>query len=447
MGMQQFPGCRFAGIDDVARLGLGVAENAGRLHRLAYLERRCLLVMAAHLPTVPEWEIKLLLGRHLYEDAEHHQSLRTRIAELRRSESSVDRCPDPDLARLMDALLQADTSIALLGGLYGVIKPALAAAFAQHLEAINPLVDYPTGRVLRQLLAEEQAQITLGQRYLDALMTDDEDRTARSNWEQHLSALLAAAGGISGEAPRTPAADHSPRDEQRRASAEAGRDSRFTTSLLKDPCVAVPARSSREQEALEEMMWVRYQEMSPAEAVAIILSQQTEMPWAFYRDLARHCWDELRHSAFGQAALEAEGIAVTTNPSWVGFTAMVEATMSPIEAYAHLTVAIEQAAMRYPPGKRQEYEFCRDTLKHPLMALYQDYDWADEVTHAQFGRTWIVQHLCGNDRRAAVALGEETMRRRAAFFAQQSADGHVKDALSRRALDDRGAHAGSAEGY
>lgn len=415
---EQFAGFRFAGITDAERLGYGVEENGRRLHRLAYIERRSMFVCAGHLLSTPEWEIKILLARHLYEDAEHHQTLRTRITELRRADKSVDRCPDAALDALMNEALQAQNTVELLTGLYRVIKPALVAAYQHHLDHINPLVDYPTGRAIRAVLAEEVEHIELGQRYLATLLTPETTPVADA-WAAHLTAYLAAAGGLNGDDERLPAAQlPTPRQgaEPWQPSIESARDARFSSSVPKEPCIVVPDYGDATREGLEEMMWVRFHEMSPAEAVAVIMSQQKDMPWAFYHDLARHCWDEVRHASFGQAALEAEGIDITSRPNWTGWVTMTQATMNPIEAYTHLTVAIEQAAMKYPPGKRQEYEFCRDTAQHPLMGLYQDYDWADEVNHAQFGQTWIVRGVYHGDRLAAVAAGEETRQRRAAYF-------------------------------
>lgn len=443
---EPFSGYRFAGIADVERLGLGVQDNARRLHRLAYVEQHCMRIAAAHLLGTPEWEAKVLLARQLYEDAEHHHALRMRISELRRSEASVDACPDPALEVLLDQLLRAESSVELLSGLYGVIKPALIAAYRRHLDEINPLVDYPTGRVLRQLLAEEIEHVELGRRYLDSLF-DPGERRAGAGFVAHLEAFLAAAGGLAGGDP-LPDAGGLPRPRGDGSAWQmpehSGRDRRFQSSVVKDPCIAVAEYGDPAREGLEQMMWGRFHEMSPAEAVAVIMTRQTGMPWAFYRDLARHCWDEVRHASFGQAALQAEGIDITSNPNWTGFATMVLEAMTPMEAYAHLTVAIEQAAMKYPPGKRQEYEFCRDTAKHALMALYQDYDWADEVNHAQFGRDWIVRHVYGGDRRAAVAGGEATVRQRFDYFSQFATDGNVPDGIARRALqkDSQGSKTG-----
>jgi hypothetical protein len=442
-----FSGYRFAGIEDVERLGFGVEENARRLHRLAYVERRLMFVAAGHMLSVPEWELKFLLGRHLYEDAEHHESLRTRIGELRRSEKSVDAPPDASLTALMDEVIRAEDAVEMLTGIYGVIKPALVAAYRAHLGGINPLVDYPTGRTLRPLLAEEEEQTALGQRYLEALLAADAAARGRSEeWAAHLQSYLAATSGLLGDlafpaSPELPA----PRSDGQPwvMPQQSGRDARFRSSVPKPPTVFVPERGDSVREGLEQMMWVRFHEMSPAETVAAIMTLERGRPWAFYRDLARHCWDEVRHSAFGQAALQAEGIDITANPNWTGFATMCLAELDPIEAYTHLTVAIEQAAMKYPPGKRQEYEFCRDKAQHALMTLYQDYDWADEVLHSHFGQEWIVRGEHGGDRRAAMAAGEETMERRIGFMSQFSTDGTVPDPYAgRRGAPDKGSAAG-----
>jgi hypothetical protein len=86
------------------------------------------------------------------------------------------------------------------------------------------------------------------------------------------------------------------------------------------------------------------------------------------------------------------------------------------EAYTHLTIAIEKAAMKYPPGKREEWEFCRDIAKDALMTTFQDFDWADEVVHAGFSQRWIIDHLYQGDVAIAKAAADATMEKRARFM-------------------------------
>ena len=73
--------------------------------------------------------------------------------------------------------------------------------------------------------------------------------------------------------------------------------------------------------------------------------------------------------------------------------------------------------MKYPGGKRGEWEFCRDA-GHPLMTNFQDFDWADEVTHVGYGRKWLIDYYCKGDREEARKLADETMVERKAYYAQ-----------------------------
>ncbi len=119
-----------------------------------------------------------------------------------------------------------------------MLKPALVAAYRAHGERINPLVDYSTGRMLRLLLPEEAEHMGIGQRYLETLLTGDAARAHAAAWADHLSAYLAAAGGLGGDETRLPAADlPTPRsDGQPWVMPEtSGRDARFQVSVPKPP--------------------------------------------------------------------------------------------------------------------------------------------------------------------------------------------------------------------
>ena len=52
---------------------------------------------------------------------------------------------------------------------------------------------------------------------------------------------------------------------------------------------------------------------------------------------------------------------------------------------------IEQGLMP-KTGKRFEWETARETHNY-MSALFQDYDWADEVLHARVGRDWYVSQF------------------------------------------------------
>jgi hypothetical protein len=86
--------------------------------------------------------------------------------------------------------------------------------------------------------------------------------------------------------------------------------------------------------------------------------------------------------------------------------------MTPLELYAMLGIGVEAALMKYPPGKRAEYEFCRDLARHPLMTTLQDFDWADEVEHVHIARKQLKEWFAG-DADELAELAEKGMQFRA----------------------------------
>ena len=136
---------------------------------------------------------------------------------------------------------------------------------------------------------------------------------------------------------------------------------------------------------LDYMMALRLSETNVSEGLALVLCEAENRPWSFYVDISRHLWDEMRHSLFGEVAIESTYGDRSALPirDYEGVFAF-EAEL--LEQYAVLGLEIEGANMRYPPGKRQEWEFCRDMAQHPLMTTFQDFDWADEVLHVNIAR-------------------------------------------------------------
>jgi hypothetical protein len=72
--------------------------------------------------------------------------------------------------------------------------------------------------------------------------------------------------------------------------------------------------------------------------------------------------------------------------------------------------------MKYPPGKREEWEFARDIVKDPLMATFQDFDWADEVVHAGFGKKWAIDVLYDGNMEQAKKQADATWEKRSAYM-------------------------------
>src|SRR5437764_11066922 len=124
-----------------ARVGFSVDENVRRLLRYHRVERRLMAILVAHLASEPVWEVKCALALHQWQCAEHVDALRRRVGELRSPVPPLDAAPGgaDALDAFFEELLRSRGTAELLGGVYGVALPALAAAYRAHLDGANPL--------------------------------------------------------------------------------------------------------------------------------------------------------------------------------------------------------------------------------------------------------------------------------------------------------------------
>ena len=370
---------------DAARIGYSVDENVRRLLRFHWIERRLTAILTARIPTEPIWEVKCALALHQWQSAEHVDALRQRITEMRNPAPRLDEAPDARLDAFLNELSKSASTAEFLVAVYGVTLPALSLAYAEHIAHTNPLVDHPTRRILRSALPDVEDGASWGARALDVVQTDDTARHSANDWARHLGAYLDAAGGITGDgasdatlpAPRP----SSPRDFHPR------RDERFKESYNFDfpphDVYNMPDVPADERDLA--LICKRTLEMDVPEMMASFITERDSEPWEFYRDYARQLWDEARHAMMGTVWLEARGIDWKREiPLNIGFGLRLNLHATPIERQMML-YSIEQSLMPGETGKRFEYETAV-AAGDELSAHFHDYDWADEVLHAQIGR-------------------------------------------------------------
>jgi hypothetical protein len=118
--------------------------------------------------------------------------------------------------------------------------------------------------------------------------------------------------------------------------------------------------------------------------------------------MSRQLWDEARHAMMGQVGFVALGVDWTQARITHNWSYRLNTECTPIERHAVLYF-IEQGLMT-KTGKRYEWEVGVES-GIPLMATIQDYDWADEVLHAQLGRSWYIPQI--GDWKQALAYGDQ----------------------------------------
>ena len=381
---------------EAARIGFSVEENVRRLLRFHWVERRLMGILVAHLTSEPVWEVKCALALHQWQSAEHVDALRRRVTEMRNPAPRLDALPENDpSAGALDAFLeQVDASQdtgELLAGVYGVLYPALADAYRDHLARTNPLVDHPTRRILKFALMDLDEAIAWSASAASAM---EEKR----EWVEHLRAYLAAAGGIAGD-QAVQALDrtrHAPRATHH--SFHPQRDDRFHGRYNFEfaPHLVYSMAEVPADERNLALLCKRTLEMDVPEMMASFMAERTDQPWEFYRDYSRQLWDEARHAMMGSVAFEAKGIDWRGEiPLNVSFALRLNLHATPVERQMML-YAIEQSLMPGETGKRYEYETAV-AAGDALSAHFHDYDWADEVLHAQIGRRVLKREGISSD--------------------------------------------------
>lgn len=397
-----------ASYEEAARPGLGVDDNVDLLRRYNFVETRLYGLSAAFMNPTPEWEVKCAFSLHLYLDGEHSQALRQRVAELRRPPLYLDQSPDEALEAFLDEAQRAQTTSEALTGIYRVIRPALLAAYQKHLAAINPVFDFPTARLLKAAIADEEQMIAWGEVALSVVGADEP-------WATHLQAFLAAAGGIDGRGDRTTdelppkratspfVPDVDPRRDER--SGDIYNFNYRANDVYQDDTADMDER-------VLALMYKRFHEMDVPEMMSSIVLQTPGKAWEYYRDMGRQLWDEARHAMMGEVWFAKWGVDWSWYPNHVGWSMHLNLDRTPLERHIILYF-IEQNLMDGKTGKRLEWQIAQ-SANDDLATYFQDYDWADEVLHAQIGRRWLKPDV--GDVKTMLERGREIAARSSATF-------------------------------
>ena len=401
-----------ATLADAARPGLSVEACVARLKRYHYAFVRLHEIFTARITAEPIYELKTGFSHHAYLCAEHVEALRRRVAEMREPPLGLEEVPDENLRVFFDEILAAPTTAELLVGLYEHALPALDDALARHMADANPLTDAPSIRVCRFARLELADMIAFGQQCIACLVDDD----ALARMQPWLKLLVATSVPLVDSRTRADYASRRPSSAEKLTSATRQyvydpvprRDERFqdlfnqgvnAESFLYDPEQPAQAKALM-------MLYKRLREIDVPEMMASIIYQTRGKPWGYYLDMSRQLWDEARHAMMGEVGFVALGVDWTRARITHNWSLRLNTECTPLERHAVLYF-IEQGLMN-KTGKRYEWEVGLASGL-PLIATIQDYDWADEVLHAQLGREWYIPQI--GDGKQALAYGDQCWSR------------------------------------
>lgn len=357
---------------------LRVRDHVDRLARLISLQFGLTRLLAGWVPNCPSYALKTELPRLLYEDMRHLLRLYERFSQLPGASSGIEATPG--LKEFLQRLGQADDHHCFLAGFYFEVKRALVAALEEYQHACDPLYDAPTIYELRGILPELREQIAWANGALLESRLDLATGQRVLAWRHYVRALLTACGGIWGDAPQVDApwpaspatAPLQPAPERFRGDPQMQLIDHFPLDQAEAPVHLT----------LREIVYHNATEWAAIDHLCVLFFGARNMPLEFYHDLARHTWDEARHSLMGMRRLREMGFDPLRDFQWPYFP---ERTASFAEWFGSLTMLAEACSFTRKHGSIEPFYRFGD----PLSAQQSEIDCLDERLHVTFGRKWF----------------------------------------------------------
>lgn len=370
-------GGRMAAVTDMTRL----------LRQLFEVEREFLRTVTTLVYRVGQPELKYLVCQHAWEAAGHAKFLQERGRELT-GFGTNDLVRDGIRRVFVEAIGHAQSDpLVITAGYYQVLKPALLAAYRHYLKVTDHLADWPSKNLVEEFISDEERHLAEIQPFLEGV-------DARE-WNTHLTQALDDLGGWLGQETRLPLAtnyvwqqevtpyahpDTCNRGKYPVCSSVFGNDpSEFpiVRDWLSDP--KTDARVIRVMVYVWLMM-----ELDAIDYLATVFVDTPTAPFDLHFDLARHLWDESRHSQFGYRQLPKLGVdLMTVEHSLELYNILVQ--MAPHERYALMTMEFEAGSFPMKAHVMDRVRELNDFEADTLLA----FDRNDEQNHVRYGHRWL----------------------------------------------------------
>ncbi|HEY2950933.1 MAG TPA: hypothetical protein VGK40_00035 [Verrucomicrobiae bacterium] len=362
-----------------------VAENARRLRRFFYFERRLMQGLGAWTLATPEFEVKLETGRHIFYHADAARLLRERLSEQELRLKDIDAFRDAEIDRFVEEMLSALDAPELLVGAHQVLGRALATAYRHHINDTDPVTDVPTIRCLRRILADYEPMLDWADAALAAYVEGGVDESPLATWRWHLQRLLASLGGVTGSDARAEAP--SPLRTQDKPFVRGTvprRDTRFDTFTNTGDYDVADGRERFPKDSYEalRLRFIRTQrdEVDAIEAFGTFIWDIRFRDFQAEYDLARITWDEARHTEIGHRALLAAGYDPFELPNRLT-SSTCRGPMEPAFAMAEINLFGEVGVLK---TINQLIDAARDR-QDELLRHISDFIRSDERTHVRKG--------------------------------------------------------------
>ena len=363
-----------------------VEENARRLMRFFYFERRLAQGIGSWTLAIPDFEVKIETGRHLFWHADAAKRFRERLTEQEKRLETIDAFRDAEIDGFFDELLSAADTPELLVGVHQVLGRALETAYRHHIDITCPVTDAPTIRTLRQVLLDYEPMLAWAEDALEAYVEGGVDESRLEGWRWHLTRLLASIGGVTGldERAQRPARLRSEAKPYERGEVPL-RDSRFATFTTTGDYNLADGKLRFEEGSYDDqrLRFVRTQrdEVDAIEAFGTFLWDIRFKDFDAEYFLARITWDEARHTEIGHKTMLTIGYDPFELPNRLT-SSTCRGPMEPEYAMAEINLFGEIGVLKTIGSLIEEARRRDDSL----VAHISDFIRADERTHVRKGQ-------------------------------------------------------------
>jgi hypothetical protein len=109
-------------------------------------------------PITPEMEVKVTLGRHIWEYAQMADALGKRTFELRQPEHYTLPANDAYEA-LMKNVAKTETTAGRIAVLYDGMIPGILNRYREYIAATDPILDEPTVAIMERIVRDLERQL------------------------------------------------------------------------------------------------------------------------------------------------------------------------------------------------------------------------------------------------------------------------------------------------
>ncbi|WP_019004492.1 DUF455 family protein [Cohnella laeviribosi] len=360
------------------------------------------------VPAVPKYESKLKLGRFGYLHNRNAKFLEARINELpvtlNKNESAVALTREA-----FERMTLAENDQHFFASYFFILQ-RLYEQYDNLMDRLDPVLDAPTVDQLNLVFVERNRMLNWVReqiRFYNVNVTDAENAKKAQAWGEYVAVIWhlfmqglqekksvdeSAWPAHPVEQPAGPVPADSawepnvfplyegpmPSEEELENNGQS-----FAGALQKGKNFSDPLMSPF-FESVKQMIYIHSTEIGPAEVLCYVYYCTHDMPFEFYYDLARHAWDEFRHTEMGVRRIKQLGYSTTDFKYFKGSPGKEISDEWVRNAYTGLTMIAEPCSFTKKRKSAEAFWEFGDALS----AIQTEFDIADERTHVNFGQKW-----------------------------------------------------------